>query len=113
MYCVISISLLLSGHFPALSLTLGDHLIYPPPSTGLATCEDKKRVEITMQNEVEYLFYRILVEAVPGRQNGEKFVVLRDVKMYGKKPTGKPYKGTPNYTVLHTAYTSLCFLFPF
>jgi len=40
--------------------------------------------EIMLNNKVDYLSYRIVVESVPGRSYGAKYVVLRDIQMFGK-----------------------------
>ena len=50
--------------------------------TGLPTCREGQIIATRLQNTVAYLYYRIYVESVPGRPDGYKFVVLRDIEMF-------------------------------
>ena len=54
----------------------------PHSITGLICREGE--AEIMLNNKVDYLSYRIVVESVPGRSYGAKYVVLRDIQMFGK-----------------------------
>ena len=67
----------------------------PPCSSipGLPTCEDGQIIETKLNNDADYLYYRILVESVPGRLGEKKFVVLRDIQMFGTTPTETPSTG--------------------
>ena len=60
---------------------------------GLPSCEEGKEIVTLLNNDASYLYYRILVETVPGRTDGNKFVVLRDIKMYGTTSTVTPSTG--------------------
>ena len=50
-------------------------------TTGLS-CRENEIIATTFRNKVDYLHYRILVNSVPGRENLNKYVVLRDIKMF-------------------------------
>ncbi len=76
-------------------LTKG-HNIVSYSTTGLPTCRVGQIITTnlditidhatatTLENTVEYLYYRIVVESVPGRPGGREHVVLRDIKMFGQ-----------------------------
>ena len=61
--------------------------------TGLPACEEGKKIVTLLSNDASYLYYRILVETVPGRADGKKFVVLRDIQMFGTTATATPSTG--------------------
>ena len=62
---------------------------YVPHSiTGITCYKDDQIIETMLNNQVDYLSYRIFVESVPGRSHGAKYVYLRDIQMFGKTPTG-------------------------
>ena len=47
-------------------------------------CEAGQKIDIVLDNEVDYLAYKIDVEAVQGRGQGQNsYVVLRDIQMFG------------------------------
>jgi len=55
---------------------------------GITCYKDDQIIETMLNNQVDYLSYRIFVESVPGRSHGAKYVYLRDIQMFGKTPTG-------------------------
>ena len=47
-------------------------------------CAASKKIEIVLDNDVDYRYYKIHVHSVQGRPNGRtKYVVLRDIQMFG------------------------------
>ena len=59
------------------------HIIVSYSTTDADTCREGQIITTTFPNNIDYLYYKIMVYDVPGRTNGNKYVVLRDIKMFG------------------------------
>jgi len=73
------------------------------------TCKKDQIIKHMLNNCAEYRYYRILVESVPGRSSGAKYVLLRDIQMFGTTASkcppsecfvgkGETYRGFRNTT---------------
>jgi len=59
------------------------------------TCKEGQVIKNMVNNCAEYRYYRIVVESVPGRSHGAKYVLLRDIQMFGTMGAKCPSSGIP------------------